>query len=275
VPEAVPGPAGIPQTECRVLVLDTGMADPAFRPTWVDMVDDGGEFDEPDTNDDGYVDPVAGHGTFIAWIIRRLAPTATVSVRKVLTTFGTGDDARIAKVLSAFADLAPAQRPHIVSLSFSGTSQNDEPFLALKRAVRKLRRAHMVVVASAGNEASCRVVWPAALTGVISVGALDRDQPAFFTNYGPWVRACAPGVGVTSAFFKWDGSTVPNPPPDPEYFDGWAAWSGTSFSAPIVAASLARAMTTWGITARQAVRRVIDDPDLFRLSMLGTVVNSY
>jgi hypothetical protein len=119
------------------------------------------------------------------------------------------------------------------------------------------------------------VVWPAALTGVISVGALGPDGPAFFTNYGSWVRACAPGVGVTSAFFEWDGSSQPNAAPDSEYFGGWASWSGTSFSAPIVAAALARAMTTWGITARQAVRRVIDDPDLFRLSMLGTVVNSY
>src|SRR5205823_3882881 len=107
LPQAVPGPAGITKTACRVLVLDTGMADPHFRPPWVDMVDDGGEFDQPDEDGDGYVDPVAGHGTFIAWLIRRLAPTATVSIRKVLTTFGIGDDARIAQALSAIAALKP------------------------------------------------------------------------------------------------------------------------------------------------------------------------
>ncbi|HEU4701597.1 MAG TPA: D-alanyl-D-alanine carboxypeptidase, partial [Conexibacter sp.] len=33
-------------------------------------------------------------------------------------------------------------------------------------------------------------------TRVLGVGALDDDGPAWFTNHGPWVQACAPGVDV-------------------------------------------------------------------------------
>ena len=63
------------------------------------------------------------------------------------------------------------------------------------------------------------------------------------------------------------------PDPDPDDFDGWAVWSGSSFSAPIVAAALVNHMRTHGVSATDAVARVIDDPALLRLADLGTVIN--
>ena len=48
-----------------------------------------------------------------------------------------------------------------------------------------------VVVASAGNETSARPQYPAALPNVVSVGALGPTGRAWFSNYGPWVDACA------------------------------------------------------------------------------------
>ena len=130
-------------------------------------------------------------------------------------------------------------------------------------------------MASAGNDATCRPTYPAALRGVVGVGAIGPYGPAPFTNYGPWVRACAPGVDIVSWFFtEYDGSeTAPAGLPDPDRFRSWARWSGTSFAAPMVVAALAREMATYDVSAADAVARVIDGPGLLKLPDLGTVVN--
>ena len=134
-----------------------------------------------------------------------------------------------------------------------------------------------------------RPTYPAALRDVVGVAAVGPDGPAPFTNYGPWVRACAPGVDVVSRFFTTLDRTGPStgrgdPPvpgpdapapgiPDPVTLTGWAQWSGTSFAAPTVVAALANEMARWGVDARQAVHRIIDAPTLLRIPDLGTVVN--
>ena len=131
-----------------------------------------------------------------------------------------------------------------------------------------------VVVASAGNDGICRPTYPAALPGVVSVGAIGPFGPPLFTNYGPWVRACAPGVDLVSTFFaNWNGKH-PLAGDDPDDYAGWARWSGTSFAAPVVAGALVREMALSGISAQDAVTRVIDNPALLRIPQLGTVVNA-
>jgi hypothetical protein len=60
---------------------------------------------------------------------------------------------------------------------------------------------------------------------------------------------------------------------DPDCYEGWARWTGTSFAAPVVSAALVRHMTVTGCTANDAVSEVIDAPGLFRLPDLGAVVN--
>ena len=80
---------------------------------------------------------------------------------------------------------------------------------------------------------------------------------------------------VNSLFLEWDGGVRPlDGGPDPDDFDGWARWSGTSFSSPVVAGALAREMIVSGCTAREAVARVVDAPWLLRLPGLGTVVDT-
>ena len=96
--------------------------------------------------------------------------------------------------------------------------------------MRGLQRSGWVVVASAGNDATCQPAYPAALPDVVAVGALGQFGPAPFTNYGPWVRACAPGVDVVSTFFEQWQSTIDAA----ERYEEWVRWSGTSFAAPAV-----------------------------------------
>jgi hypothetical protein len=107
------------------------------------------------------------------------------------------------------------------------------------------------------------------------VGAIGPYGPAPFSNWGPWVRACAPGVELVSAFFDtFNGPVVVVPnAKDPDEFKGWAEWSGTSFSTPVVVAALAREMGATGCNAKTAVKNIIDAPGLARIPGLGTIVN--
>jgi hypothetical protein len=269
----------------RVTVLDTGFAG-AFAPQLA-VNANSEKFDVPDTaeenqpigqippvGDDGFLDPAAGHGTFIAGVIRQLTEVCDITVKRVLTTFGAGDEAQIATELSNLPT-EPENRPHFVNLSFGGYSPYGMRPLA--EAIEQLIEAKIVVVASAGNDATCLPMYPAAIPGVIGVAALDEhDTPASFTNFGPWVRACTRGVDVVSTFFDWTGSE--------KEFDGWAEWSGTSFAAPRVVAALAEEFApkvepngapdpgNQAPDPYDAVKTLIDDPEKVRLPMMGTLV---
>jgi hypothetical protein len=220
----------------------------------------------PDAEPDGYLDPAVGHGTFISGVIESLAPGCAVSVEKVLDNYGAGDEVTIA------TDIANLQPVNILNLSLGGYALQHMAVLAA--AISDIQSKGTVVVSSAGNDSTCRPSFPAAFPGVVSVGAIGPGGPAPFTNYGPWIRACAPGVDIISTFFTVFQGPEPAPPgyPEPDRFEGWALWSGTSFSAPMVVAALAREMQH-GLSAQDAVTRVVDAPGLLRIPDLGTVVN--
>lgn len=266
----------------RVLVLDTGLALAGYRPTMDPTVscDDPSGDDQPDPGDDKLVDPAAGHGTFIASIISRMAPGATVDVIQVLNTFGLG----IEQVIGDVIDNLPADAyPDIISMSFSGYTEDDLPPAGLTDALQRAALKGTILVSSAGNSASCRPAWPGAMPEVIAVGALGPTGPAPFTNFGPWVKACAPGVNIVSQFFQQTDATLPPIPADGDDhpFEGWAMWSGTSFSGPIVVGVLLAAVNPTTLAANRrlalsdAVDAVIHEPHLARMPALGTIVNAY
>ena len=288
----------IPTTSCNVLVIDTGAhrdivvkgapSGPAKAAHALldSVLATGSEPDPWDADGNGVLDAYAGHGTFIAGIFANLAPGCTVFAERGLSSFGDTDDATIARtLLEHFQDDATPEYD-IVNMSFGGLCEDDDPPVAIAKAIATIQARHrtvskssdliqerVVFVASAGNSASCRPTWPASFENVIGVGALGPSGPAAFTNYGPWVDACAPGVDVVSVFFdlsedaEFDGGD----------FDGWATWSGTSFAGPVVAASIA-----WEWMSRQnrgvpgeVASWLISRPGHFRYPFLGTVVNSY
>ncbi|HET6954526.1 MAG TPA: S8 family serine peptidase [Acidimicrobiales bacterium] len=266
-----------------VVVLDTGLAtDPALAPqALVDLgqlvlAQDGvlPVADVPDVNPaDLLLDPAAGHGTFIAGLVEQVAPGATVELWRVLHPQGDGTEVDIAILIDGLPDRR-GDGGAVLNLSFGGYVMDQAEVLAT--AIRLAQAKGYVVVASAGNDGVCRPTYPAALPDVVSVGAIGPGGPAPFSNYGPWVRACAPGVDLVSTFFRdFDGQETSTGPhdPDPDHFQSWARWSGTSFAAPIVAGALAQHARTFGVPVADAVTRVIDDPALLRIADLGTVVN--
>lgn len=277
-----------PGTHPRITILDTGLADGPQRPA---LLTDpaapariSGATDQPDVAlttpggpavwaKDGWLDPVAGHGTFIAGLIEQLAPGCTVRVGRVVSPLGDARESDVLQAILAEAALSPGERPDLLSLSFGGTALAQAP--ALRSAITVAQLAGIVVVASAGNEGSCEPQYPAAYDGVIGVGALCPDGPAPWTNYGEWVDACAPGTDLVSAFFAaFDGAEPRVNTVDPDHFSGWATWSGTSFAAPVVVAALAREMVLGSCDAAQAVERVVHAPAALRIRCLGTVVGA-
>ena len=95
----------------------------------------------------------------------------------------------------------------MLNLSLGTTTTDDEPPVALEAAVDLIEEMaaeqdrDVLIVAAAGNYGDCRPVWPAALRGVVAVGALTqqlasrRRGPAAVP--GSTARCIADGVLTT------------------------------------------------------------------------------
>jgi hypothetical protein len=233
-----------------------------------------------------------GHGNFIAGLICKHTRITEVEVRDVIDECGFVDDLALAASLDEIPDTVD-----IVNLSFGGYGF-DGDMVATVAQLKALafRNPELVIVAAAGNDGTDVPFLPAALPNVISVAAVTQNgegalERACFSNYGPWVDACAEGVDRVSTFLKFDGQLATYEPPhacrvDQEpgataaaapaavsrTFQKRAKWSGTSFAAPLVTAAIAQRMETEGQTAREAARELIFDPTLPRRPGLGVFV---
>jgi subtilisin family serine protease len=239
VPPKDPGDAGRGVT---VAIVDTGVRQ---NHAWLcPKTQSRGPIDAEtlDINGDGKLDPDAGHGTFVAGIVRQIAPGADIVVRGAVHADGCVEDVVIAGEILA---LSTGPRIDILNLSLGGyTHMNEGNGLpATKWALMELRRVmpRVTVVAAAGNDHRSDPFYPAALGDVIGVGALnDRGGRARFSNYGSWVDAWALGVDVVSSFVGQNLQVLGGGGQDGT--DG-ARWSGTSFAAPRVAGALAAAIS--------------------------------
>jgi subtilisin family serine protease len=229
-----------------------------------------------DENGDRFCDPALAHGTFIASIIANTSGVAS-TLWSAMGPLGDIDDVWLVRALDRVDQEATGSKK-VLNLSLGGYNEDDKPSPILAKKIENMVQRDWLIVASAGNSRSCRPMWPAALPDVIAVGAIDRfDQPAWFTNYGGWVDACALGVEVVAEYPN--GNQLANPPllisEDPklttdEFNTGWATWDGSSFAAPLVAGRLA---LRWEHrTKEQAVDLLIKDGARRRIPGLGTIV---
>ena len=236
--------------------------------------------DEPDDDATGTLDFEGGHGTFIAGVIAQICPDADVHTSGVLSSFGDGDVADVIAGLQG--GLAASTSPiDLVVMSFGAFFADDDPGIFGTSLLQLLDKR--LGIAASGNQATCRPYFPAGLADVKGVGAVAASGRAWFSNFGGWVDACAPGVDVVSTFFGFSEDLDLFPALDhvtPREYTGWATWSGTSFSAPKVAAVLAQEMylnlNSAGsdlITAEEAWRRLTTH-DHLRMPDLGVVFNA-
>jgi subtilisin family serine protease len=253
-PLAIPG-AGNGGEGLTVLVLDTGFADP---PPFV-VTTTPADAEVPDEDHDKQRDPAAGHGTHVAGIIASIAPGASIVARRLLTSpVGEASDLDVAMALAKHGDA------DIINCSFGATTLLDAPPPPFIGDVLKTLPDSTVVVAAAGNEGVDRLSYPAAFEGVVAVGAVgspENDgqwQQTDFSNWGPWVDCCAPGVAIASTFI--DRADLG--------FEGYATWTGTSMAAPAVTGAIAALATKSKISVQEAAAQLLKRPKLGQVGAL-------
>lgn len=111
----------------------------------------------------------------------------------------------------------------IINMSLGGSASNSIE----EKAILDAYNEGIVLVASAGNENTNELAYPAAYTQVISVAATDEnDDKADFSNWGEWIDIAAPGVNILS--------TAPYILDEDNLSDGYMYMSGTSMATPII-----------------------------------------
>jgi len=201
------------------------------------------------------------HGTAVASIIaarpvpgsglRGLAPGAAILPVRVSERTDAGADARADA--GSIADLAAGIRfattarpkPAVINLSIS--TGTDDP--ALRAAVRDAVAADIVVVAAVGNDHDHGDPrpYPASYDGVVAVAAIGPDSLRVASStVSSYVDIAAPGTQVIGA--------MPG--------GGQAAFEGTSFAAPFVAATAALIRARWPqLPQGEVVRRLLVTAD--------------
>ncbi len=239
----------------RIFQADTGLVDGAAETfPWL-----AGVHGDPDPRTDpgGAILPYGGHGTFVAGVMRCMAPQAQIHVENIFDTGGSALESEVAQRLHAAFGFGF----EIVHVTASCHSWKNIPPLGLEAWLEMLRPYKGVVcVAEAGNNRTKRPAWPGAFPDVLSVGALATDwrHRADFSNYGGWVDVYAPGEKLINAFGS--GTYTCQVPPNTgevRTFSGLAQWSGTSFSAPIVTGLIAARMARRGESAREAAAALL------------------
>lgn len=201
----------------KVAILDTGID--ANHTDLNNTITASYNFIENTTNvTDGH-----GHGTHVAGVVTSVKnDTGYLGASyqsKLLVGKVLGDDG--AGYLSDVIDgihWARQNGAQVINLSL-GTEYNSK---ILEDAINRAVNAGVTVVAAAGNTSGGKMLYPAAYSSVISVGASDTaDNLASFSAIG--ATLVAPGVGITS--------TLPG--------NTYGRWSGTSMAAPHVSAAVA------------------------------------
>lgn len=152
-----------------------------------------------------------GHGTAIASLIAAyghgdeagvigIAPSAKLMPIRLFDKEARGDSIHAAKAV----EWAANHGAKVINFSAAVA-----PSLALQSAMEVARERDVLVVAAAGNRDDDVVAaYPAAMPGVLAVGASDRGgRPADFSLSVKYVQICSPGVDIEAAYGNDEYST--------------------------------------------------------------------
>jgi hypothetical protein len=209
-------------------------------------------YDAIDQDIDANPEPGVGkqfHGTFVAGIIAAATNNnmgvaggcwnCKIMPVKVLNDItGVGTSSQISDGVHHAVDAGAK----VINMSFGYMREDIDEALdpTIKDAIDYANSHNVVVVAAAGNVSSgdpsyaYNVNYPAAYEPVIAVGATDKyDNIASFSSRGVGLDVVAPGASVFSVNGSYDSGT------GRFLTDSYGSASGTSFSAPHVAAEAA------------------------------------
>ncbi len=222
-------PLGACARDVRVGVVDTGfdIGHPAFaglRYSYKEFLPDG-KVRASDEHGTGVLSLLAGHaGSGTPGLI----PEAHYILANVFYADSEGDPISDTVHMLRALDWLMRSGVAVANLSFAGPPDD-----LVHRAVQKLTKAGIVVVAAAGNEGpSAPPSYPAAYEEVIAVTAVDRHLEAYrYASRGNHIDVAAPGVDVWTA--------LPGRREGPQ--------TGTSFAVPFVTAVVAVANGATGL----------------------------
>jgi serine protease len=231
------------------------------------VVDQGVKYDHPDLADrfgsnkgkdfvDDDDDPMPTdlqneiHGTHVAGIasattgnsvgVAGMSNSRLLSCR-ALSAQGGGSPADIADAIQWAAD----QGADVINMSL-GSSQSMQ---AVKDACNYAYNEGVLLLASAGNNCSEGVGYPAQYDTCVAVSAVDTNQYlASFSQYGENVEVTGPGVNVLST---WPNET--------DEFGKYNKISGTSMSCPAVAGVAALGKAENPDTSPSELRQLLKD----------------
>ena len=187
-----------------VAVLDTGVAYEDFGP-FRKAPDFGGTVFLPGFNvftHDTHANDDNFHGTHVASIIAEatnnssgasgIAYQSAIMPVKVLDADGFGSNSGIAEGVDYVVNFRQGgvNPVRVINLSLGGSTRSQ----ALQSAIDRAVAAGITVVASAGNDNTSPVDFPAGFSNVIAVGSVDgRKVKAPYSSYGADLDLMAPG----------------------------------------------------------------------------------
>lgn len=245
--------------------VETGM-----NTIYVAVLDSGVDYNHPDlnsvvdvsydydfVNNDQNAFDERGHGTHVAGIIAAETNNSqgvagmnwggTYSTKilpiRVLDRNGNGYYDNIAKGII----YAVEHSAKIINMSLGGK----DPSITLYNAVRYAYLNDALLVASAGNNGTYGLLYPAAYNDyVISVGAVDKNNVrASYSNYSSNLELVAPGGDASYPILSTYYSTSTNT-------HAYAYMYGTSMAAPHISGLIALMMSK-GITGNSTIRTIL------------------
>jgi subtilisin family serine protease len=198
--------------------------------------------------------PDAFHGTHVAGIVAAsrnnsegiagLSLVQLLSVR-VLNDSGSGSEEDVASGIAWAAD----HGARVINLSLGSPWPSD----AVEAACEYAQQLGVTIAAASGNDGRKEILYPAAYSECVAVGATDPDSKlAEFSDFGPEQEVVAPGVEIISCA------------PAGTYAEA----QGTSMAAPQVSGVAALVLAVKSALTADEVRAILDasavdlgDPD--------------